>query len=56
MSETLLTMFNMGMLGDFDRDVFGEDPFTIALFVSFMGLVVIVMLNVSMYEPPQFVI
>lgn len=44
--ETMLTMFNMGMLGDFDRDVFeGEVP--VVLFVAFMFTVVIVMLNVS---------
>ena len=38
-------MFTM-LLGDFDRDVFGENPFVILLFVSFMTVVVIVMLNV----------
>lgn len=42
----MLTMFNMGLLGDFDRDVFESDA-SIMLFVAFMFLVVIVMLNVS---------
>ena len=40
-------MFTMGMLGDFDRDVFGEHAFTVSFFVAFMTIVVIVMLNVS---------
>merc|ERR1711998_428232 len=44
--ETMLTMFNMGMLGDFDRDVFGDDIVAVALFVCFIILVVIMMLNV----------
>ena len=39
-------MFNMGMLGDFDRDVF-EGEVSVVLFVAFMFTVVIVMLNVS---------
>ena len=38
-------MFNMGFLGDFDRDVFSSD-FENMLFVSYVTLVVIVMLNV----------
>ena len=38
-------MFNIGLLGDFDRDVYGT-PFEVALFVSYTFLVVIVMLNV----------
>ena len=41
----LLTMFNMGMLGDFDRDVFQSD-LSLVLFVAFIMIVVIVMLNV----------
>ena len=44
--ETMLTMFNMGLLGDFDRDVFQSD-FLVLLFVMFMFVVVIIMLNVS---------
>ena len=35
----------MGMLGDFDRDVFTSD-FELMLFVMYVTLVVIVMLNV----------
>ena len=38
-------MFNMGMLGDFDRDVFQSD-LSLVLFVAFIMIVVIVMLNV----------
>ena len=38
-------MFNMGMLGEIDRDVFTSD-FEIMLFVMYVTLVVIVMLNV----------
>ena len=44
--ETLLTMFNMGLLGDFDRDVFQSD-FSVLFFVTFMFVTIIVMLNVS---------
>ena len=36
---------NMGLLGDFDRDVFGH-PFEVLLFCVFMFIVVIIMLNV----------
>ena len=45
----MMTMFTMGMLGDFDRDVF-ESDFAVLLFVVFMTLVVIVLLNVSSDE------
>ena len=44
-SETLLTVFNMGMLGEVDRNVFTSD-FEHMLFVAYVTLVVIVMLNV----------
>ena len=43
--ETLLTMYNIGMLGDFDRDVFASD-FAATLFVWYTFFVVIVNLNV----------
>ena len=41
----MLTMYNIGMLGDFDRDVFASD-FQALLFVVFTFFVVIVNLNV----------
>ena len=49
MSETLLSAFTMGMLGDFDRDVFTSD-FAIVLLVVFIFGVVIIMLNVRVFR------
>ena len=43
--ETMLTMYNIGILGDFDRDVFASH-FTGSLFVWYTFLVVVINLNV----------
>ena len=41
----MLTMYNIGILGDFDRDVFASH-FTGSLFVWYTFLVVVINLNV----------
>ena len=44
--EALFTMFNMGFLGDFDRDYFGSKPEVLWLFIFFVLIVIVIMLNV----------
>ncbi len=39
-------MFNMGFLGDFDRDYFGSKPEVLLLFIFFVLIVIVIMLNV----------